>query len=39
MFQGKNASSSKGKVVTKVKIVIANVNVVNINVVIRNKIT
>jgi hypothetical protein len=38
IFQGKNASSSKGKMVAKVKIVITNVNVININVVIRNKI-
>ncbi len=32
MFQGKNASNLKRKVVTKVKIVIADVNVVDVNV-------
>jgi hypothetical protein len=39
MFKGKNASSSKGKVVVEVKIVTANVHVVDINVVIRSIIT
>jgi hypothetical protein len=38
MFQGKNASSSKGKAIAEVKIVTANVNVVNINVAKRSKI-
>ncbi len=39
MFQGKNASSLKGKVVTKVKTITINVNVVDVNVVTRSRIT
>jgi hypothetical protein len=38
IFQGKNASSSKGKMVGKVKTITTNVNVININIVIRSKI-
>jgi hypothetical protein len=39
MFQWKNASSSKGKVVVDVKIVTVDANVVDVNVVIRSRIT
>jgi hypothetical protein len=39
IFQGKNASSSKGNVVAKVKTIIVDVNVVDVNVVTKNKIT
>jgi hypothetical protein len=39
MFQGKNASSLKGKVVIKVKTITINVNVVDVNVVTRSRIT
>jgi hypothetical protein len=36
MFQGKNASSSKGKVIVEVKTVTTNVNLVDVNVVTRS---
>jgi hypothetical protein len=39
MFQWKNASSSKGKTIVKVKTVIIDVNVINFNVVTRSIIT
>jgi hypothetical protein len=38
MFQGKNASNSEWKVIVKVKIIITNVNVIDVNVVARSKI-
>jgi hypothetical protein len=38
MFRGKNASSLDGKITTKVKIIIADVNLVDVNVVTRSKI-
>jgi hypothetical protein len=37
MFQGKNVSSSKGKTTVEVKTIIANVNVINVNVVVQVK--
>ncbi len=39
MFQGENVSSSKGKVVVEVKTVAADVHVVDINVIIRSRLT
>jgi hypothetical protein len=38
MFQGKNASSSKGKSIVEIKTIIANVNVIDVNVVTISKI-
>ncbi len=39
MFQVKNASSSKGKIIVEVKTIIANVNVVDVNLTTRSRIT
>jgi hypothetical protein len=38
MFQGKNASSSEGKTIAEIKTIIANVNVVDVNVATISKI-
>jgi hypothetical protein len=38
MFQGKNASSSEGKSIVEIKTIIANVNVIDVNVVTISKI-
>ncbi len=39
MFQGKNASNLDKKMVSKVNIIIVNVNVIDVNVAIRSRIT
>jgi len=39
MFQGKNASNSEGKAIAKVKTITTSVNVINVNVGTRSKIT
>jgi hypothetical protein len=39
MFQGKNASNLDKKMASKVNIIIVNVNVIDVNVAIRSRIT
>jgi len=39
MFQGKNASNLEGKAVAEVKTITTNVNVINVNVATRSRIT